>query len=133
MNYISKFIPHLSTLAELLRDAAKENEVFTFGEKEIQAWKALKAAISEDTLLRYYDRKKPAVIECDASISGLGAVLFQEGRPVSFASRTLTETERKYHPLELECLAVIFACTKFDQYIYGEKDVAVLSDHLKLF
>ena len=47
VNYLSKFIPHLSTLAELLRDAAKENEVFTFGEKEIQAWKALKAAISK--------------------------------------------------------------------------------------
>ena len=44
VNYLSKFIPHLSTLAELLRDAAKENEVFTFGEKEIQAWEALKAA-----------------------------------------------------------------------------------------
>lgn len=132
VNYLAKFIPHLSALAERIRDATKEDRDFAFGESEIQAWEELKAAISEDTLLRYYDPRKPAVIECDASVSGLGAVLLQEGRPVSFASRTLTDTERKYHPLELECLAVIFACTKFDQYIYGKKDVVVLSDHRPL-
>ena len=59
-------------------------------------------------------------------------MLTQEGKPICFVSRTLTETEEKYHPMELECLAVIFACSKFDQYIYGKTDLQIFSDHRPL-
>ena len=134
-NYLAKFIPNLSTLAEKLREAAKdpgEEKEFKFGEEERKAFGDLKAVISKDALLRYYDPNKPAVIECDASTKGLGAMLTQEGKPICYASRTLTETEEKYHPLELECLAVIFACSKFDQYIYGKKNLQIYSDHRPL-
>ena len=92
----------------------------------------MKAAISKDALARYYDPNKLTIIECDASTKGLGAVLTQEGRPIRYASTTLTDTEQKYHPLELECLAVIFACSKFDQYIYGKRDLQFISDHRPL-
>ena len=133
-NYLAKFVPHLSSLAEELRDVTQDidDDNFTFGEQQKKAFEALKDAISEDTLLRYYDPNKPAIIECDASTKGLGAMLTQEGKPISFASRTLTDTEEKYHPMELECLAVIFACSKFDQYIYGKADLQIFSDHRPL-
>ena len=75
---------------------------------------------------------KAAVIECDASTRGLGAMLTQKGKPICFVSRTLTDTEEKYHPMELECLAVVFACSKFDQYIYGKTDLQIFSDHRPL-
>ena len=88
--------------------------------------------ISEDAELRYFDVKKAVTIECDASYSGSGAVMMQEGRPVSYDSRTLTETEKRYHPMELQCLSVLFACSKFDQYIYGKKDMKILADHQPL-
>ena len=133
-NYLAKFVPHLSSLAEELRDVTQDidDDNFTFGEQQKKAFEALKDAISEDTLLRYYDPNKPAIIECDASTKGLGAMLTQEGKPISFSSRTLTDTEEKYHPMELECLAVIFACSKFDQYIYGKTDLQIFSDHRPL-
>lgn len=35
--------------------------------------------------------------------------------------RSLTKAEKNYVALELEYLAVVFACSKFDQYIYGKK------------
>ena len=43
----------------------------------------------------------------------------QDGHPIVYASKTLTTTERNYAQIEKECLTIVFACTKFDQYIYG--------------
>jgi len=45
-------------------------------------------------VLQYYDVSKPAVIQCDASSSGIGACIMQEGNPVEYASKTMTPTER---------------------------------------
>ena len=132
VNYLAKFIPNLSQVAEPLRELTKEGKTFKLGEGELKTIQKLKSMISEDAELRYFDVKKAVTIECDASYSGLGAVMMQEGRPVSFASRTLTETEKRYHPMELECLSFLFACSKFDQYIYGKKDLKIFSDHQPL-
>ena len=131
VNYLARYIPQLSQIAAPLRESATADN-FIFREVDKKAWNELKEAISEDTMLRYFDPSKPAVIECDASGNGLGAVLLQGGKPVYFASRTLSDAESRYHPLELECLAVVFACGKFDQYIYGKQDLTILSDHRPL-
>lgn len=55
----------------------------------------------------------------------------QEGHPVCYASRTLTDTEQRYAQIEKELLAILFAARKFHQYIYG-KPVTVQSDHKPL-
>lgn len=55
----------------------------------------------------------------------------QNDRPVAFASRTLTDTETRYAQIERELLAVVFACTKFKDYIYG-KPTIVETDHQPL-
>ena len=56
---------------------------------------------------------------CDASKSGLGAALIQLGQPVAFASRTLRPAETQYARIEKELLAIVYACEKFDVYVYG--------------
>ena len=61
-----------------------------------------------------------ATIQCDASESGLGATLLQEGQPVAFASRSLSTDERQYAQIEKECLAIVFACSRFNQYLHEE-------------
>ena len=71
------------------------------------------------------------IITCDASKSGLGALLLQEGKPVTYASRALSDAEMRYAQIEKKLLAVVFASTKFHQYVYG-KDVVVESDHKPL-
>ena len=62
----------------------------------------------------------------------MGATLMQDDRPVAYASRSLTKCEQNYAPIELECLAIVFACRKFDQFIYGHPSVVIHSDHLLL-
>ena len=91
----------------------------------------IKQSIATATQLVHYDPSKPAVIETDASIKGLGAVLLQEGRPVRFLSKSLTATEAGYSNIERELLAVLFACEKLHVYTFGRK-VDLNTDHKPL-
>jgi hypothetical protein len=92
------------------------------------AFEKIKEILSTDRVLRYYDVTKPVILQTDASSKGLGAVLLQDGFPVAYASRTMTTTQERYAQIEKELLAVVFACERFHQYIYG-KTVEVHSDH----
>ena len=62
----------------------------------------------------------PQTIQVDASGVGLGAVLIQNNRSFAFASRSLTDAERRYSNIEREVLAVTFGCERFHHYIYGK-------------
>ena len=57
--------------------------------------------------------------------------LLQEGKPVYFASKSLTETESRYSNIEREMLGVVFALTRLHQYSFG-RHVTVISDHKPL-
>ena len=56
----------------------------------------------------------------------------QKGQPVAYASRALTDAETRYAQIEKELLAIVFACDRFDAYIYGRDVVHVESDHQPL-
>ena len=70
-------------------------------------------------------------IQCNASEKGLGAILLQNGQPVAFASRTLSQVEQQYAQIE-ECLAIILACSKFSQCITRRQNITVETDHKPL-
>ena len=54
-------------------------------------------------------------LQSDASQTGLGAVLTQNGQPLAFASRALSDTETRYAQIEKELLSVVFGSEKFHQ------------------
>ena len=66
----------------------------------------------------------------NASSTGLGAALIQEGQPIAYASKALTPTRQNYAQIEKELLAV-FGCAKFEEYIVG-RDVTIETDHKPL-
>ena len=68
------------------------------------------------------------IIQTDASKTGLGAVLLQDGQPVVYASRTLTDTERRYSNIERELLGVVFGLERLHHYTFG-KPITVETDH----
>ena len=82
-------------------------------------------------MLKYFDPSKEVTLQCDASESGLGAVILQEGQPIAFSSRALTSTERNYAQIEKELLSIVHGCTRFNQYVYG-RPVTVQTDHKPL-
>jgi len=77
----------------------------------------LKQAVTDTSVLRYYNLEEEVTLQCDASKSGLGAALLQNGQPVAYASRALTSAETRYAQIEKELLAIVFACEKFESYI----------------
>ena len=91
--------------------------------------------VTEAPVLNIFDSKQSTKISTDASKDGLGSVLLQKHGenwcPVAYASRSMTKTECNYAQIEKECLAILFACNKFHQYIYG-RQFTVESDHKPL-
>ena len=81
--------------------------------------------------MRYYDPNKPVCIQTDSSSKGLGATLLQEGQPIAYASKALNEHEQNYSQIEKELLAVVYAATKWHEYLHGIGAV-VESDHKPL-
>ena len=84
-------------------------------------------------VLAYPDFGRDFILEMDAYINGLGAVLSQvleEGsvHPVAYTSRALFRTERNYAITELENLAVVWAVSHFRYYLYGH-NVKIFMDH----
>ena len=95
----------------------------------------MKEELSKPTTLALYDTEAPTKLSADASSYGLGEVLMQktEGgwRPVAYASRSLTETERRYAQIEKEALAITWSCEKFLDYVLG-KEIMIETDHKPL-
>ena len=91
----------------------------------------MKSLVKKAPVFAYFDNEKTVHIQCDASERGLGAALLQNGKPVSFASRALTDTETRYAQIEKELLAIVFSCEKFDHFTFG-RTVHVQSDHKPL-
>lgn len=84
--------------------------------KCLQSFETLKRLVTEAPVLKYYSCDEPVVLQCDASGTGLGTVLLQSE---AFASKTLTRTESNYAQIEKETLAILFGCSRFEQYILG--------------
>lgn len=96
-----------------------------------QSFETLKGKLTMAPILAYADFSLPFILEVDASLSGLGAVLSQKQgsqvRPIAYASRGLRPTERNmtnYSSMKLEFLALKWAMAeKFREYLLGQKCV----------
>lgn len=131
VNYVSKFIKNLSMINQPLRILLEKDIAWHWDTQHQKAFIALKDALSEAPVLKFFDPSKDVVLSVDASSEGLGAYILQEGHPVAYASRSLNKAERNYAQIEKELLAVVFGCTRFHQFVYG-KQVHVESDHKPL-
>ena len=133
MNYLQTFVPHLSHHTELLWVLLKKENTFAWDQNVNDSFQRIKGFL-ENSLLKplwYYDRNKPVILQCDASLKGLGACILQDGKPIAFASKSLTDTKTRYVNIKQELLAIVFRCEKFHTYLYGRSFV-VESDHKPL-
>jgi hypothetical protein len=132
VGYLSRFINNLSVQATHLRRLTRQDVDFVWSEAEDKEFNMIKRKVSDLPTLQYFDINKEVVLECDASEYGLGAAMYQDNQVIAFASRCLTQTEKKYAQIEKEMLAVVFACIRFNQYIAGNSKIIVKTDHRPL-
>ena len=96
VNYLNRFDPTLTELAELLRRLYKHDVIVDLGSQQQTAFEMIKSVISSLPVLVYFNQGKNHVIQSDAFKKRLNAVLLQDGHPVIYALRSLTETEQQY-------------------------------------
>jgi len=135
VGFSSRFIPRFATLTEPLRKLTRKDVTFRFGSEQKVSFQTLKDCLAKTTTLAYYDKFAPIKVIADASPVGLGAVLVQDQNgsmvPVCYASRSLTDCERRYSQTEKEALSLVWACERFHAYIYG-RSFELLTDHKPL-
>ena len=132
VNYLSKFRPRLAEVTQPLRELIAKESPFLWSPQHESAFANIKQLVADHPVLKFYDSGAEVTLQCDASEYGLGATLLQGGQPVAFASRTLSRTERNYAQLEKECLAIVFGCQRFDQYLARKDKIVVETDHKPL-
>lgn len=130
-----RFINNFATLAAPLSDLLK-GKTFNMTDEAIDSFHQLQKALTKAPVLSNPDFAKRFHVQCDASDSGIGGVLFQynqhdEERPIYYFSAKLNSAQRNYSVTERECLAVIKSIEKFRPYIEGYC-FNIITDHSSL-
>ncbi|GJW02138.1 putative reverse transcriptase domain-containing protein [Tanacetum coccineum] len=104
---------------------------FEWGDKQEAAFQLLKQKLCSAPILALPEGSEDFIAYCDASKKGLGAVLMQREKVISYASRQLKIHEKNYTTHDLELGAVVFTLKIWRHYLYGTK-CTVFTDHKSL-
>ena len=100
VNYQQKFIDNLSEKTALLCQLLNKDTEWSWDVHHQVVFEKLKNEICSRPVLKFFNPERQLVLSVNASKSGLGAVCLQDGSPVAYASRVITETERRYVQIE---------------------------------
>ena len=135
-SYYRRFIANFAKIAKPLHDLMKKDTAFDWSQECQEAFNTLKQLLCSAPVLAYpeFGQGKCFILETDASIRGLGAVLSQTQEdgsihPIAYASRSLDKHERNYGISELETLGLVWAVRYFRNYLLGHPCI-VYTDHV---
>jgi hypothetical protein len=115
--YYRKFVKHFGIIARPLTDLLKNNVMFVWTTEHDASFATLKNAMSSAPVLSIPDFSQPFAIETDASATGVGAVLLQNGHPLAFISKSLGPKNRGLSTYEKEYLAILVAVDQWRHYL----------------
>jgi hypothetical protein len=135
-NQLGHFIPDLAqSTSEMRRLLKKDVEYQWLNEHEVEFQK-VKALLTSDLLVKPFDPSLKTDLLTDAScLHGLGYALIQHEkddkgiRLVTCGSCSITDAQKRYAPVELECLAIVWAITKCSFWLRGSPGFRVVTDH----
>lgn len=131
-----RFIANYATISAPITDLLKKSKKFEWTVEAHSAFEELKRCLTTAPFLANPDFGRPFVIQCDASNTGVGGVLYQvseDGReaPIAYMSQKLNAAQQNYSVTELECLAAILSVERFRQYVEG-MTFKIVTDHASL-
>nr|GEX72029.1 putative reverse transcriptase domain-containing protein [Tanacetum cinerariifolium] len=128
---------HLKAILELLKKEelyakfSKCEILIPKGDKQEAAFQLLKQKLCSASILGLPEGSEDFIVYCDASNKGLGAMLMQREKVISYTSRQLKIHEKNYTTHDLELRAVVFALKIWRHYLCGTK-CTVFTDHKSL-
>jgi hypothetical protein len=131
VGYYRRFIPDFSKIVKPITSLLKNDTRFDWSSKCNEAFEQLKILLTTAPVLAQPDIEKPFDVYCDASGSGLGCVLMQEGRVIAYASRQLRRHEEHYPTHDLELAAMDHALKIWRHYLLGNI-CHIYTDHKSL-
>ncbi|GKB90380.1 reverse transcriptase domain-containing protein [Tanacetum coccineum] len=115
--YYQRFIKYFSKIAKSLTELTQKNKKYIWGEDQESAFQLLKHKLCEAPILTLQEGNNDFVVYCDASHQGLGVVLMQREKVITYASRQLKPHEENYTTHDLELGAVVIALKIWRHYI----------------
>ena len=95
-SYFRRFVPKFSVLAKPLYDLLRKDVPFTFGPREMEAFETLKRLLASQPIIAIYSPKLETELHCDASASGLDAILLQRQSDNNFDQYFILASERQW-------------------------------------
>lgn len=108
-----------------------KHDSFSWTPSSTHAFTALKQALATTPVLALPDFTQPFVLECDASNTGIGAVLSQNHHPIAYLSKSLSLRNQSLSTYEKEMMAILFAVEKWRPYLIGSH-FKIITDHQTL-
>jgi len=127
-NFYRRFVPNFSSLASPLNELVKKDAPFCWTEKQEQAFKRLKAQLTNAPILALPNFAKTFELECDASEVGISVLLLQGGHPIAYFSEKLHGATLNYPTYDKELYAVVRALKTWEHYLVS-KEFVIHSDH----
>ncbi|KZV32740.1 hypothetical protein F511_32166 [Dorcoceras hygrometricum] len=129
--YYRRFIEKFSSIARPMTQLTQKDKRFVWTDECEYSFQTLKEKLTTAPVLALPSGSGGFVVCSDASLSGLGCVLMQNGYVIAYASRQLKPHETRYPVHDLELAAIVFALKIWRHYLYGEEFV-VYTDHKSL-
>nr|GEX68311.1 putative reverse transcriptase domain-containing protein [Tanacetum cinerariifolium] len=129
--YYRRFIEGFSKIAKPMTKLTQKKVKFEWDDKQEASFQLLKQKLYSSPILALPKGSEDFIVYCDASNKGLGAVLMQREKVISYASRQVKIHEKNYTTHDLELGAVVFALKIWRHYLYGTK-CTVFTDHKSL-
>ena len=135
MNYLRDYIPLYAFIAAPLEPLRKLKSLQGhWGADQQAAFEKFKAVLARPPVLSMPLWNEQFFVAVDASQAGVGAILYQRPeaiRYVSFQAKALNSAQRNYPATKRELLAILFALSRFRDYLWGRHFI-LFSDHKAL-